>query len=318
MRILASVLLATTALATLGHAEMRKAAPNDSQIRVVSYSATKRVEIVGTIGQPTTITFPVSEDVLRVIQSGLPGTKAAWEANQLPEECSKANPPKGCFIGNNLTLWPSKVGSTSMTVITTTANGQQKPYAFRMVANPAPEDADDPDPRVTLNLLFKGGMARPDPPVDPPAARAIKVRRQAHDQEISENTLRTNTFQGVDLTCHYRLKGKPHSPIAPLCPIDNGQWTAFRFPGLSDKPAIYAAVGPHDCGYKDGEDEQLVRQHGAGDYVVVEQIAPKFCLRLGQSVIEVLNTAYNPAGNPTGTGTLAPNVERDIIQPRDP
>ena len=92
--------------------------------------------------------------------------------------------------------------------------------------------------------------------------------------------------------------------------MDNGQWTLMRFPGLSEKPAVYVV----------GEDggERLARQHGAGDFVVVEEIAQHFRLRLGPSVLDVINTAYDPAGKPTGTGTTAPTVRRDILSAKSP
>jgi len=92
--------------------------------------------------------------------------------------------------------------------------------------------------------------------------------------------------------------------------MDNGQWTLMRFPGLSEKPAVYV-VG-------DDGGERLARQHGAGDFVVVEEIAPHFRLRLGANVLDILNTAYDPAGKPAGTGTTAPTVQRDILQAKTP
>lgn len=58
--------------------------------------------------------------------------------------------------------------------------------------------------------------------------------------------------------------------------------------------------------------------NGAGDFVVVEEIAQHFRLRLGPSVLDVINTAYDPVGKPTGTGTTAPTVRRDILQAKTP
>ena len=66
----------------------------------------------------------------------------------------------------------------------------------------------------------------------------------------------------------------------------------MRFPGLSKKPAIYI-VG-------DDGSERLARQHAAGDFIVIEEIAPHFRLRLGPDVLDILNTAYNPAGIAAG------------------
>lgn len=315
-RILASTALATVFLVA-GSAMAKPVnlhpAPNDSQIRVVAYSPIKRQEIVGIIGEPVTVTFPQGEDVLRVVQTGLPGEKTAWMHQPAPKSCETRPDPQQCSIGNNLTLWPAIPGTTSMTVITVTANNQQKPYAFRLIAKKAPDDPNDPDPTATLNLIFKGGTAH----ADPPKAQAEHVRRVKQQRDTAEAALYQNSFLGADLvSCHYKLKGDPKSPIAPLCPIDNGRWIAMRFPGLSQKPAAYVLTGAGDCGADDGKGERLARQHASGDFIVVEEWAQRPCLRLGENVLQVINEGYSPAGNPTGTGTTAPNVERDLIQVR--
>jgi type IV secretory pathway VirB9-like protein len=283
-----------------------------------AYSPIKRQEIVGIIGDPVTITFPQGEAVIRVSQTGLPGEKVAWLHQPTPKSCETQPDAAPCSIGNNLTLWPSIPGTTSMTVITVTANNQQKPYAFRLIAKKPPDNPDDPDPSATLNLIFKGGEAHA-PPKEPPVEQVRRVREK--QLEVAENTLAENSWLGTDQApCHYLLKGDPHSPIAPLCPISNGQWIAMRFPGLSQKPAVYVLTGSHDCGADNGKDERLARQHASGDFIVVEEHAPRFCLRLGDNVLQLTDTAFNPAGNPTGGGTIAPatEVQRDIIQAKSP
>ena len=136
--------------------------------------------------------------------------------------------------------------------------------------------------------------------------QAIRRRPSTIAQMAAEEQLRTDAFNGADGSCHYVAKGRWPTPIQPRCPMDNGQWTLMRFPGLSAKPAVYV-VG-------DDGSERLARQHGTGDFVVVEEIAAHFRLRLGPSVLDILNTAYDSAGKPTGTGTTAPTVQRDILQ----
>ena len=92
--------------------------------------------------------------------------------------------------------------------------------------------------------------------------------------------------------------------------MDNGEWTLMRFPGLSEKPAVYI-VGIDNS-------ERLARQHGAGDFVVVEEIAQHFRLRLGPNVLDILNQAYDPAGSPPAPARRAPTVKRDVIQAKSP
>ena len=312
MRKTIALLLASVPLAAIDHHAMAQDTTQAAaQIRVESYSPLKRTEIVGVIGQPTTITFPAGENVYRVVQSGKPdkdGTlaDAGWEGAS-PSEI------KDTPLGNNLTLWPVLPGESTMSVITMSSEGTQKVYPFRLLAKPDGAGAAD-SPDVVLNLIFKGGATpSPAPAVQKAAFTrvwAAKQKAKQEEQEVSEQHLRTDAFNASDGTCHYIAKGKRPNPIEPRCPMDNGEWTLMRFPGLSEKPAVYV-VGPDNS-------ERLARQHGDGDFVVVEEIAQHFRLRLGPDVLDILNQAYDPAGRPAGTGTTSPTVKRDVIQAKSP
>ena len=163
MRIAATILLASVSLAALGHAAIADTTRSAAQIRVVPYSPLLRTEIVGVIGQPTTITFPPGESVYRVVQTGKPNkdgalADAGWQGAS-PAEI------KDTPLGNNLTLWPVMPGESTMTVITMSSAGGQKVYPFRLLAKPDADGAADM-PGVVLNLIFKGGAAS-DPPTTP-------------------------------------------------------------------------------------------------------------------------------------------------------
>jgi type IV secretion system protein VirB9 len=316
MRMTMAILLASVSLAAIDHQAMAQDTTQAAaQIRVESYSPLKRTEIIGVIGQPTTITFPAGENVYRVVQSGKPdkdGTlaDAGWEGAS-PSEI------KDTPLGNNLTLWPVVPGESTMSVITMSSTGTQKVYPFRLLAKPDGAGAAD-STDVVLNLIFKGGatpnaVSTPTPTVQKAVftqAWAARQKAKQAAQEIAEEHLRTDAFNASDGTCHYIAQGKRPSPIEPRCPMDNGEWTLMRFPGLSEKPAVYI-VGSDNS-------ERLARQHGAGDFVVVEEIAQHFRLRLGPDVLDILNQAYDPAGRPAGTGTTSPTVQRDVIQAKSP
>lgn len=268
-----------------------------THIKQIPYVATQRTEVVGVVGQPTTITFPPGESVYRVVQSehaedgGL--SEAAWRGPR-PEDV-KETP-----IGGNLPLWPMRAGTSTMTIVTVEADGAQKVYPFRLVARPDDDGAEDA-PDVILNLIFTA----PDKVKQAAAARVWAIRKATADQENAKDRLRVEAFNGVE-GCHYRARGKKTTAIEPRCPMDNGQWTLMRFPGLSSKPAVYIVTGDNE--------ERLARQHGSGDFVVVEEIAEHFRLRLGQDVLDILNDAYDPAGRPTDTGTVSSGVLREVIQ----
>ena len=104
MHIPLAILVASVAVAAVCPQAVAEDPARDTQIRVVSYSPLKRTEIIGVVGQPTTITFPRGESIYRVVQSGRPdkdGTlaDAGWQGAS-PAEV------KDTPLGNNLTLWP--------------------------------------------------------------------------------------------------------------------------------------------------------------------------------------------------------------------
>jgi len=310
MRIASAILLASVSLSAIGRQAAADTSQTAAQIRIVSWSPLERTEIVGVIGQPTTITFPPDENVYRVVQTGKPDKEgtladAGWQGAS-PSEIKDAP------LGNNLTLWPVIPGESTMTVITMSSAGTQKVYPFRLLAKPDEAGAADA-PGVVLNLIFKGtaapAAATPvTAPGNVPATQVPGDRRKT--RQASEERLRTEAFNAAEGSCHYTAKGRKPNAIQPRCPMDNGQWTLMRFPGLSSKPAVYI-VAP------DGG-ERLARQHGDGDFVVVEEIAPRFRLRLGPDVLDILNDGYNPAGRPTVTGTISSTVERDVLRGNRP
>ena len=242
-----AILLASVSLAGVGHPAMAQDTTQAAaQIRVVPYSPLRRTEIVGVIGQPTTITFPPGESVYRVVQTGKPdkdGTlaDAGWEGAS-PSEI------KDTPLGNNLTLWPVMPGESTMSVITMSSEGAQKVYPFRLLARPDGDGAADV-PGVVLNLIFKGGAA----PAPAPRA-AIQEARFPRRGQPGERRKTGGAGDGRRAFADRRLQwggwsvplhreGQRPNPIQPRCPMDNGEWTLMRFPGLSEKPAVYVVGG---------------------------------------------------------------------------
>ena len=212
MRIAAAILLASVSLAAIGRPAVAQDSPQaPTQIRVVPYSPLLRTEIIGVIGQPTTITFPPGESVYRVVQTGRPDKSGAladagWQGAS-PAEV------KGTPLGNNLTLWPVIPGESTMTVITMSSAGAQKVYPFRLLAKPDAAGAADA-PSVVLNLIFKGGAAS-DPAT--PARKAVRVRawaarRKARQAAQAEEQLRDRCLQRVGRRMPLPGQGKASEP----------------------------------------------------------------------------------------------------------
>jgi hypothetical protein len=321
MRILATALLATVAYSSLCHAsEPVPTSPGEpSHITVVPATPLVRRNVVGVVGHPTIFTFPDNEQIYRAPQMAKPDkdgalTDAKWEG---PDPKDAKETP----LGNNLPLWPVVSGETTMTIITMTADGKQKVYPLHLSALPDNQEALTRTD-VTLNMVYRGGPASAAPvpaaaPVMPstgPApisAPVMQVRwtRTRQQRQEAEDRLRTDSFNGADNACHYHAQGQKPNTISPLCPMDNGMWTLIRFPGLTQKPAVYSVND-------DNSDGRLMRQHGTADFVVLEEIAPRFRLRLGDVVLDIVNDAYDAVGKPTNTGTISPNVVRELVPAR--
>ena len=80
----------------------------------------------------------------------------------------------------------------------------------------------------------------------------------------------------------YQYTGE--TTIAPIKVFDNGEFTYFQFPS---KNAEYPAIFSVDAaGF-----ESLVNFRAAGDYIIVEKVAPQFTLRNGTDIVCVYNTS---------------------------
>lgn len=312
------VLLASVSAIAFSHCAF---AEGPSHVKITQCSPTVRQNITAVVGHPITVVFPQGENAWLAPMSGkvdpVKGVEPQIEGVK-PEDIQKM-PNK-----NVMTLWPDAAAVTTMTAIMQLPDGSLKTYPFLINAIADGQGVLDRED-ITLNLICTNhpvGAVRPVPaPIAAPSGpapvvhAAAAVRRQvltAGQKAEAEERLRTEAFNGDDGVCHYHAKGRSLASISPMCPMDNGQWTLIRFKGLTRKPAIY--VG--SC--EDGNDqERLARQHETGDFVVIEEIAPRFCLRLGSNpsdVLEVINDHYDPVGNSPDTGTTSPAVRRELIQ----
>lgn len=317
------LLAAVSTLALAGAAR----ADGPSHVKVAQCGPLIRQELTVIVGHPLVILFPKGETTWLDPSSGTVDTKDNKPIKPvievIAEDRLKDDRTKNPGIGNLYTLWPDIQGVSTLTVVVTTPDNSLKAYPFTLTAL-----ADGPaalaDASVTLNLICssspvtvastKASAAIPTMHVTAPASQVFRRPKTATAEEraVADERIRTTSFNGTDNICHYHAKGKNPSRITPLCPMDNGQWTLIRFPGLTRKPAVY--IGPCEDG---NDDERLARQHGSGDFVVVEEIAALFCLRLGSDpndVLEIVNDHYDPVGKDPGTGTTSPDVHRDLIQ----
>ncbi len=151
--------------------------------------------------------------------------------------------------------------ATNMTVVTTLRR-----YSFELTAREATGPADP-------NIIYTVRFAYPPPP---PAPAPVVVAPPPAP------TL-------ADLNLAYSTKGGGRLPDVHV--FDDGRATYFQFADAAEAAAIFI-VG------RDG-DEELVNAQWRGPYMVVDQVAQEFVLRIGRQKVRVRNDGWRePAPGP--------------------
>ena len=110
---------------------------------------------------------------------------------------------------------------------------------------------------------------------------------------------------GVVRNANYSKQVLPNGADAePSAVFDDGRFTYFEFVGAREIPAVFA----HSS---DGEPAR-VNWHMQAPFLVVQQIAKKFTLRIGGAVVGIFNNAYDATGIETPNSTVSEDIERVI------
>ncbi|MEP7313350.1 MAG: TrbG/VirB9 family P-type conjugative transfer protein [Pseudomonadota bacterium] len=92
--------------------------------------------------------------------------------------------------------------------------------------------------------------------------------------------------------------------LQPVATSDDGVHTRITFGDRSEIPAIFVRN-------EDGSESLLNFSMDAGD-VVIHRVAPRFVLRRGKVTGCIVNKGYEGAGLRLDTGTVSPQIERDV------
>ncbi len=163
-------------------------------------------------------------------------------------------------LGNRLFLKPVGEGNsqTNMTVIT-----NKRIYHFELTAKEA-RDINDKD------LVFVAKFVYPDES----DKNILEFPKAIASDEPDMRDLSIYNFK-------YQYTGE--NSIAPIKVFDNGEFTYFQFPKKNaEYPAIFAV---DSSGF-----ESLVNFRAAGDFMIIEKVAPQFTLRSGTDIVCVYNT----------------------------
>ncbi len=170
------------------------------------------------------------------------------------------------ILGNRLFLKPVGEDSseTNMTVIT-----DKRVYHFELMAREAKGISDK-------NLIFVAKFFYPDDK----EKNLVQFPKILPSDEPNMTNISAYNF-------NYQYVGE--SNIAPLRVFDNGTFTYFQFSKRNTEiPAIFTV---------DSEGfEGLVNLRVAGDYMIVERVAPQFSLRNGSDIVCIYNMELYSSG----------------------
>lgn len=169
-------------------------------------------------------------------------------------------------LGNRLFLKPvgEDNSQTNMTIIT-----DKRIYHFELTAKEA-KDINDKD------LIFVVKFVYPDEQ----DKNIIQFPKAVASDEPDMRDLSIYNF-------NYQYTGE--GAAAPIKVFDNGEFTYFQFAKKNAEiPAIFSVDA---SGF-----ESLVNFRSAGDYIIVEKVAPQFTLRNGNDIVCVYNATMYTSG----------------------
>jgi type IV secretion system protein VirB9 len=188
------------------------------------------------------------------------------------------------FVGqdNHLFLKPkaAKV-ATNLTVLT-----NRRHYQFDYTAQSRRPDADDQGVIYSLRFTY----------APPPSQAAAEAAAKRVDSQLE--TASTHRTQNSD----YWYCGQPS--LRPVAASDDGVHTRLKFAANAELPAIFVRN-------EDGSESLLNFNIEAGD-VIVHRVAHRFILRRGKLTGCVVNQSFVGGGTRLGSGTVAPDVERQV------
>lgn len=173
---------------------------------------------------------------------------------------------------------------------------------FRVVFDyPAPKPTVVSMPDTQRTQIISGLIDRVNQTLDKPLSNRVDIAQVMPPEKILKHE--ATKIRNTRYTKQVLPKGEDAEPTAVF---DDGRFTYFEFPGSREIPAVFAY----------GSDDQATRVnwHREGNFIVVQRLARKFTLRLGDAVVGVFNEAFDFTGLETPSATIAPGVIREIKQ----
>lgn len=238
-----------------------RASAGDTRVRVVPYSATNVVQILMHTGIGTTIQFFPGEQYLD-------HASGAAEAFTIKAQNS----------GDKIVIKPMvSMADTNLTVFT-----NQRTYLFELkirdpkkLGNGFTNNVRDDKLTYMLYFTYPEEESRI-------ANRQYKQKLAKQAQEQAQQCEQIGSVNPADLNFGYRMAGS--RAIAPIAVYDDGVFTYFTFDQHAKIPSVFSADANR-------EETTLNTRMEGQNVLVVEQLAQRFTLRLGNEVLTVMQGA---------------------------
>ena len=250
----------------------------DARLRVVNYDSNQVFKLRGSFRNAMEIVFENGEEVSNIAV----GDAISWEV--APSE-------------NFIFIKPREAAGPTNMIVTTKLGDETRIYHFDMSIIP---NGQSENSGVHFGLRFRYPEAE--------ARRAALARARSQDQlalaveaEAVESALDAALVVGPR-NLDYRIAGS--SAVAPSEVSDNGTATVLRFPRNQSVPAIFEVL-------PDGS-EAVVPYTVSGEFVIINKLVRQIRLRSGDALACIWNMAPADYGNDLGTGTVSPDVIREV------
>jgi type IV secretion system protein VirB9 len=275
--LVAAILAGLTSVPALAE-EVPAPGTYDARLRVVDYNPNQVFKLRGSFRNAMEIVFENGEEVVNIAV----GDAVSWEV--APSE-------------NFIFVKPREAAGPTNMIVTTTMGSETRIYHFDLsiIGSGQSEQSG-----VHFGVRFRYPEAE--------ARREALARLRAQEQqalaveaaavELALDSALVIGPRNLD----YRISGS--QAIAPSEVSDNGTATVLRFPRNQAVPAIFEVL-------PDGS-EAAVPYTVSGEFVIINKLVRQIRLRSGEALACIWNMAPPDYGNDLGTGTISPEVIREV------
>ena len=255
----------------------------DPRIRTVVYSPDAVVTVPVRRGMVTQVVLADDETVTSQPAMG----KGADCARETDTWCVVAS-------GQDVFIKP-KTGATTNNMVLVSTRGRRYAFEFKVL----PEQA-------VSNPVMRMSMVMPPKPV-PPTPLVPQAPIDLGPPPLTAKELVANRMRSLPVVKNkdYSVAVGEHSDdIVPVMVFDDGTKTYFSFPNNRPLPTLFESLAD--------QTEEMINAHMDGDQLVADRVARRFLLRLGNSVVAIINESFDIDGVAPVDGTTVPGVKRSL------